>query len=104
VLVPLGGGALMVDLMVRLALPVMLVARAALGTINHSLLSIEALRRRGLTVHGVVMVGAQPEENAEAIARLGGVRVLGLVPWVDAVTPEAVIGIAGEIGRKSLLF
>ncbi len=90
VLVPLGGGALMADLMVQLGLPVLLVARTTLGTINHTLLSLEVLRARGLTVWGVVMVGSDGAENAEAIARLGRVRVLARLAHLPELTPGGV--------------
>ncbi|MBY0429867.1 MAG: dethiobiotin synthase, partial [Rhodospirillales bacterium] len=56
-LVPLNGQFLMVDLMVRLGLPVLVVARSGLGTINHTLLTLEALRARHLRIAGVVMSG-----------------------------------------------
>ncbi len=90
VLVPLGGGASMADLMVRLGLPALLVARSTLGTINHSLLSLEALRARGIPVWGVVLVGPDPEENAATIARLGQVPIIGLLPRLDPLTPETL--------------
>lgn len=95
VLVPLGGGALMVDLMVQLGLPVLLVARSTLGTINHTLLSLEALRARFLAVWGVVMVGPDNDANAEAIARLGRVDVLGRLGPLPTLTP-AVVAAAAE--------
>src|SRR5689334_9374950 len=57
VLVPLNDGELMIDLMVRLALPVVVAARSGLGTINHTLLTLEALAARRLVVAGVVMSG-----------------------------------------------
>ncbi|MCC7263886.1 MAG: dethiobiotin synthase [Candidatus Latescibacteria bacterium] len=79
VLVPLNGQDLMVDLMAHLALPVLLVARSGLGTINHTLLSLEALRRRQLEVLGVVVNGALNPANEEAISRYGQVRVLAAV-------------------------
>jgi malonyl-CoA O-methyltransferase len=93
VLVPLGGGAVMADLMQRLGLPVILVARSTLGTINHTLLSIEALRRRMIDVQGVVIVGADGSENAEAIARHGKVKILGLVPWLASVDASSIAGL-----------
>ena len=95
VLVPLGGGALMVDLMVELGLPVLLVSRTALGTINHTLLSLECLRARNLTVWGVVMVGTDNPANAEAIARLGRVAVLARLATMPVLT-EAAISRAAE--------
>jgi dethiobiotin synthetase len=70
-----------------LGLPALLVARAGLGTINHSLLSLEAARARGLRVLGIVLNGpARPGDpsvatNAAQIRRLGHVPVWGPAPW-----------------------
>ncbi len=97
VLVPLGGGALMADLMVQLGLPVLVVARTMLGTINHSLLSLEALRARGLVVWGVVMVGPDEPGNAEAIARLGRVEILARLGPLPELTPAAIAAAAGAM-------
>ncbi len=94
VLVPLGGGALMVDLIARLGLPALLVARTALGTINHTLLSVEALRARGLAVAGVVMVGPGGAANAEAITRIGRVAVLARIDTVPELNQDAVEALA----------
>ena len=94
VLVPLGGAALMADLMRRLGLPVVLVARSTLGTINHSLLSIEALRRRDIAIAGVVMVGPLSPDNAAAIARHGDVRILAQFPMFDRIDPSVVAEMA----------
>ena len=63
VMVPLNREENMLDLMRELSLPVVLVARAALGTINHTLLSLEALRSAGLTVLGVILNSAVPGED-----------------------------------------
>lgn len=83
VLVPINKRETMADLMRRLKLPVLLVARTALGTINHTLLSVAALRAARLKVHGVIMVGPRDRlENREAIERYGDVRVLGYLPWM----------------------
>lgn len=83
VLVPLNGEALMVDLMQRLDLPVILVGRTSLGTINHTLLSLEALRARRLHIAGVVLNGPANGPNRLAIERYGNVRVLLELPWLD---------------------
>jgi dethiobiotin synthetase len=71
---------------------VVLVARTALGTINHSLLSIEALRARGVPILGVAFIGEPVEDSAATIARIGGVRRLGrlpLLPTLDRATLAA---------------
>jgi dethiobiotin synthetase len=80
VLVPINEKQLMVDLMAHLKLPVLLVARTALGTINHTLLSLEALRSAKLSVRGVIMVGKPNVENRNAIEHYGDAPVVGLLP------------------------
>lgn len=87
VLVPLNERDLMADLMAHLALPVLVVARSTLGTINHTLLTLEALRRRDLAVRGVIMVGPQNAANRAAIEHYGAVTVLGELPLFSEVTP-----------------
>jgi dethiobiotin synthetase len=77
VLVPLAGDLLYADMFARWRAPVVLVARTALGTINHSLLSIEALRSRGVPILGIAFVGDAQEDSEATIARIGGVARLG---------------------------
>jgi dethiobiotin synthase len=88
-LVPLDPETLMIDLAQRLALPIVLAARTGLGTINHTLLSLEALRRRGLPVAGVIFSGPDHPQNIEAVRRLGGAPILGRIPRLDPLTPAA---------------
>lgn len=86
VLVPLNPTDMMVDLMALLRLSVVVVTRTTLGTINHTLLTLEALRRRALDVAGVVMVGERHPDNRAAIERYGHVSVLGEMPRFDRLT------------------
>jgi dethiobiotin synthetase len=85
-LVPITPGYLVRDLAIDLGLPVLIVARTGLGTINHTLLTIEAARTAGLTVAGVVMTPwpdtPEPIElsNRATVERLGGAPVSGLPP------------------------
>jgi dethiobiotin synthetase len=85
-LVPITPGYLVRDLAIDLGLPVLIVARTGLGTINHTLLTIEAARAAGLSVAGVVMTPwpATPEpielSNRATVERLGGAPVSGLPP------------------------
>lgn len=76
ILVPLNERDLIIDLIAKLALPVVIVARSALGTINHTLLTVTTLRSRGITVHGVVMNGERNASNKEAIEHYGNVPVI----------------------------
>ena len=77
------------DLARRLKAPVLIAARSSLGTINHSLLTLEAARSRGLVCLGVVLlrrslhVGLDELENPGEIARLGNCRVFGPLPFLD---------------------
>ena len=83
VLVPLTRGLVYADIFARWRLPAVLVARTALGTINHSLLSIEALRARGIPVLGVAFVGEGNTDSEATIAAMGKVRRLGRLPQLD---------------------
>jgi len=86
VLVPVSDSETMIDLMGLLGLPILVVARASLGTINHTLLTLEALRRRSLDVAGVVMAGEGDRENRLAVERYGNVAVLGDLPRLQGPT------------------
>ena len=91
-LVPINRDQLMTDLMKHLKLPVLLVARTSLGTINHTLLSLAALRAAGLSVSGVVMVGKPNIENRKAIEHYGEIDVVGCVPVLARINRRALIG------------
>jgi len=90
VLVPINETETMADLIAALNLPVVVAARTSLGTINHTLLTLEALRGRGLHVTGVIMVGDANPDNREAIERYGRTRVLGELPWLTPLTPAGL--------------
>ncbi|RXD03656.1 ATP-dependent dethiobiotin synthetase BioD [Sphingomonas sp. UV9] len=83
VMVPVTRDLIFADLFARWAKPVVLVARTGLGTINHSLLSIEALRARGVPILGIAFVGDAVEDSEATIAALGKVRRLGRLPRLD---------------------
>jgi dethiobiotin synthetase len=80
VLVPVTRTLLFADLFAQWKRPVVLVARTGLGTINHSLLSIEALRTRGVPILGIAFVGDAVEDSEAIVAELGQVRRLGRLP------------------------
>ena len=82
-LVPVTRQIAFADLFARWGFPVVIVARTALGTINHSLLTIEALRARGVPILGMAFVGDPVEDSEETIARIGGVKRLGCLPLLD---------------------
>ena len=86
VLVPLNAHQLMIDLMVQFNLPVILVASSRLGTINHSLLSLQALRARGLSVLGVIVSGEPQVVSCAAIEQFGQTTVLAQLPLLAEIT------------------
>ena len=81
VLVPINQSELMVDLIGQLQLAVLVVSRSSLGTINHTLLTLEGLRSRSLVVAGVVMVGDVNAHNRAAVERYGQVPVIADMPY-----------------------
>ena len=83
VLAPVSETLLMADLFAHWGAPAILCARTSLGTINHSLLSIEALRVRGVPIAGIVFIGDPHEENQRIIPELGRVPSLGRLPHLD---------------------
>lgn len=96
ILAPLNERETMLDLMTALALPVVLVARPGLGTLNHTLLSLRELRRARLPVAGVIINATERKwwgmierDNMAVIQRLGRVRILGRLPFVSNMAPRA---------------
>ncbi|MEO5586742.1 MAG: dethiobiotin synthase [Novosphingobium sp.] len=90
VLVPLSETLLYADLFARWSLPVVLVARTALGTINHSLLSLEALRARDVPIAGIAFVGDENAETERVICAVGQVRRLGRLPWLNPLAAASL--------------
>jgi len=101
VMVPLNESQTMLDLMAALALPVLVVAVNGLGTINHTLLTLSALRAAGVEVLGVVFNQPDPpagadefirRDNPETIASFGEVAVLGRLPHVGGLAADNAAG------------
>ncbi|MCA1454960.1 ATP-dependent dethiobiotin synthetase BioD [Bradyrhizobium sp. BRP22] len=89
-MVPLGGSRLYIDIFARWRLPVVLCARTALGTINHSLLSIEAMQRRGINILGIAFVGDENTDSENMICRIGRTRRLGRLPWLSPLDADTL--------------
>jgi dethiobiotin synthase len=86
-LVPVNETQTMADWIASLALPVLVVARSGLGTINHTLLTLEALRARSLRVAGVMMIGEPNADNRAAIEQYGRVPVVAEMPFLTPLDP-----------------
>jgi dethiobiotin synthetase len=85
-MVPLDRSTLYINVFAQWRIPVVLCARTALGTINHSLLSIEALRHRGIELLGIAFIGESHPESERAICEIGGVKRLGRLPRLSPLT------------------
>lgn len=96
VLVPLNDTELMIDLMRALNLPIVVAARSGLGTINHTLLTLQSLRNGGLEILGVIMNGVPNEENRWAIEHFGATKVLAQIPKFDMLNAESLKTWAGK--------
>lgn len=89
-MVPLNRQTLFIDLFARWKLPVALAARTGLGTINHTLLSLEALRARDIPILGVAFIGDDNPDNIRTIAEMGDVNVLGRMPILDTIDADTL--------------
>lgn len=85
-MVPLTESLTYIDVIARWRVPVVLCARTTLGTINHSLLSIEALRARNIPVLGIAFIGDENIESETIIAAMGQVRRLGRLPHLASLS------------------
>jgi dethiobiotin synthetase len=86
--VPIRRDLLQIDLFARWKLPVILCASTRLGTINHSLLSIEALKRRAIPILGITFMGDSNPDSEVTICAIGGVKRLGCLPRIDPLNSE----------------
>jgi dethiobiotin synthetase len=94
-LVPLTENTLFIDVFVRWNAPLILCARTSLGTINHTLLSLEAIRARKIPLLGVAFIGETNDENQRIIAKISGAKILGRL---GLVVPLNAIHLARAFG------
>ncbi|MFN7740540.1 MAG: dethiobiotin synthase [Cyanobacteriota bacterium] len=90
VMTPLRRDWLQIEQIGRWGLPLVLVARSGLGTLNHTLLTLEALRHRSIPVLGLVLNGPLHPDNPRTLAELGGVPVLAQLPRLDPLDAAAL--------------
>ncbi len=89
-LVPLNERELMIDLIKRFNAPALIVARSGLGTINHTLLTVNQLRIDGIEILGVVMNGPRSRSNRDAIEAFGKVKVIAEIENIEDISPESL--------------
>ena len=102
-LVPYREDLLAADLLARWGLPAIVVARTSLGTISHTLLTLEILRTREIGVAGIAFVGDEEPVAEGTIARLGGAPVLGRLPMLDPLDAETLAAAFADTIRTALL-
>ena len=103
-MVPLTRDVLFIDVFARWQAPVVLCARTILGTLNHTLLSLEALRRRAIPVLGVALIGDPHPDNERTLREMGQVLVLGRLPRLDPLNAKSLkTAFAAAFQRKHLL-
>jgi dethiobiotin synthetase len=88
ILTPLNEATLQIDLIDKWSLPIVLAVRSSLGTINHTLLTIEALNNRCIRIEGCVMIGEINKENEKAIEHYGEIKILGRIPVMADMRKE----------------
>ena len=93
VFVPVNDDAFMLDLMKQLQAPIVVATRTTLGTINHTLLTVSAIRGAGLDLRGVVMVGNENADNRRSVERYGNVAVIGSIPLLDLIDHATLCGV-----------
>lgn len=89
-IVPVNENQYIIDLIAELNYPVLLVAKSGLGTLNHTLLSLEALRLRDIPIFGVVLVGETHDSNEKAIIKYGKIERLFRLDILDELSPESL--------------
>jgi dethiobiotin synthetase len=102
VLVPLNSQQTVADLMLHLQLPVILISRHYLGSINHTLLTLEVLKQRGIGIAGVLFNGDENAATESIIHQLSGVKVLGRIPVIQELNATSVAAAADNL-RSQLL-
>ncbi|EER20796.1 MULTISPECIES: dethiobiotin synthase [spotted fever group] len=89
-LVPINRNYLMIDLIKLLSIPVILVASSELGTINHTLLSLEALKSRNIEILGCVVSGKLNQYNCDAIEFYGATKILIQFPYLPEINKDVL--------------
>jgi len=103
-MVPLTRDVLYIDVFATWRAPVVLCARTALGTLNHTLLSLEALQSRGIPILGIALIGDAHADNERTLREMGRVPILGTLPRLDPLTPQSLAAaFCVAFARKSFM-
>ncbi len=89
-LVPLSDELVYADIFALWQIPAILCARTTLGTINHTLLSVEAMKYRGIPIFGIVFIGEENQETQRIVGKMSDVLILGRLPWMADVSAKGL--------------
>ncbi len=103
-LVPINeAGITFADLAEQWNIPIILVSRHYLGSINHTLLTIESIRSRNVNIHGIIYVGEPLPDTCEIIEKITGVKILFSVPLFDKVDTDTIKLFVKELVSNGIL-
>ena len=91
ILVPINEKYFIVDIIKKLKLPILLVARSGLGTINHTLLTVSELKKRNLPLMGIILNGKRNQSNREAIEKYSGVSVVSELEPLETLDKKTLL-------------
>jgi len=100
-MVPLTPDTLYIDVFARWKLPLILCARTRLGTINHTLLSVEAVRSRDIPLLGIAFIGEANLESEKIITEIGKVKRLGRLPVIEPLTAGRLAGVFAKTFERA---
>lgn len=101
-MVPINKDQFVIDIIKHLSMPTILVARSGLGTINHTLLSLEALRKRNIYISGIIMSGEKSPHNRQALEEYGGVPIIAEIDRLSIVNKKNLMAIPPEIDLTTM--
>ena len=94
ILVPLNKKDLLINLIKKFKLPVIVVSKSILGTINHTLMTLEILKKSKINIFGVILNKVknkkEGDENAKSIEKFGNIKVLGQISSINRVTRKKI--------------
>ncbi len=102
-MVPLNPQTLYLDLFAQWQIPIVLCARTALGTINHSLLSVRALKEAGCPIAGIAFIGDAEPQVENTITDFGLVSHLGRIPVLESISPQSLSNAASGIDTHTII-
>ena len=102
-MVPITRNFLQIDQIKKWNLPVILVCKSSLGTLNHTLLSIEALKRRNINILGLIINGEKHLDNPKTLVEFGGIPIIAEFPYIKKIDLKSLDILWKELNIKNKL-